>query len=139
MASPAYVATLGAPQTRADLAAHICLRISPVEAWNHWSFVGAGGKTHPPIKGNFEANSADAVYYAALAGVGVARLSTYLIGDALVDVRLVQILPEYADETSEIFAVYSNRRNLSPNVRAFIDFFAERFGPVPPCERDRAA
>ena len=30
-----------------------------------------------------EANSADAIYHAALAGVGIARLSTYLIHDDL--------------------------------------------------------
>ena len=82
-----------------------------------------------------EANSADAIYYAVLAGVGVARLSTYLVNDALATGRLIRVLPEYADETSDILAIYSNRRNLSPNVRAFIDFFAEKFGPVPPWEQ----
>ena len=135
VAAPDYVAKHGAPATPDDLAGHNCLRISTVEAWNTWAFDSGADSWRLPIKGNFEANSADAIYYAVLAGVGVARLSTYLVNDALATGRLIRVLPEYADETSDILAIYSNRRNLSPNVRAFIDFFAEKFGPVPPWEQ----
>ncbi|MEQ8226596.1 MAG: LysR family transcriptional regulator [Rhodospirillales bacterium] len=135
VAAPDYVAKHGAPATPDDLAGHNCLRISTVEAWNTWAFDSGSDSWRLPIKGNFEANSADAIYYAVLAGVGVARLSTYLVNDALAEGRLIRVLPEYADETSDILAIYSNRRNLSPNVRAFIDFFAEKFGPVPPWEQ----
>lgn len=139
VAAPDYVAKHGAPATPDDLAGHNCLRISTVEAWNTWTFESGADSWRLPIKGNFEANSADAIYYAVLAGVGVARLSTYLVNDALAEGRLIRVLPDYADESSDILAIYSNRRNLSPNVRAFIDFFAEKFGPVPPWEREEAA
>jgi len=44
-------------------------------------------------------------------------------------------LPDYIEDASEIVAVYPNRRNLSPNVRAFIDYLVEQFGPTPPWER----
>ncbi|MEP1031721.1 MAG: substrate binding domain-containing protein, partial [Alphaproteobacteria bacterium] len=139
VAAPSYVAEHGLPRTPDDVANHNCLRISTVEAWNTWTFDNGADLQRLPIKGNFEANSADAIYYAVLAGVGIARLSTYLVNDALAQGRLVRVLPDYADETSDILAIYSNKRNLSPNVRAFIDYFAEKFGPVPPWENDRAA
>jgi DNA-binding transcriptional LysR family regulator len=139
VASPAYVAAHGMPGSPQDLVHHNCLRISTVEAWNNWTFDDGAGPQRMPIKGNFEANSADAIYYAVLAGVGIARLSTYLVNDALAQGRLVRVLPDYADETSDILAIYSNRRNLSPNVRAFIDYFAAKFGPVPPWESEQAA
>ena len=140
VASPGYVAKHGMPMTPDDIGKHNCLRISTVEAWNNWTFDDGAGPVRMPIKGNFEANSADAIYYAVLAGVGIARLSTYLVNDALEQGRLVRVLPDYADETSDILAIYSNRRNLSPNVRAFIDYFAHAFGPVPPWEsKDEAA
>ena len=134
VAAPSYVAEHGLPRTPDDVANHNCLRISTVEAWNTWTFDNGADLQRLPIKGNFEANSADAIYYAVLAGVGIARLSTYLVNDALAQGR-----PDYADETSDILAIYSNKRNLSPNVRAFIDYFTEKFGPVPPWENDRAA
>lgn len=139
VAAPSYVAEHGLPRTPDDVANHNCLRISTVEAWNTWTFENGADLQRLPIKGNFEANSADAIYYAVLAGVGIARLSTYLVNDALAQGRLVRVLPDYADETSDILAIYSNKRNLSPNVRAFIDYFAEKFGPVPPWEKERAA
>ncbi len=139
VAAPSYVAEHGLPRTPDDVANHNCLRISTVEAWNTWTFDNGADLQRLPIKGNFEANSADAIYYAVLAGVGIARLSTYLVNDALAQGRLVRVLPDYADETSDILAIYSNKRNLSPNVRAFIDYFAEKFGPVPPWEKEQAA
>tara|TARA_R110000772_G_scaffold231592_4_gene342639 strand:- start:11347 stop:12279 length:933 start_codon:yes stop_codon:yes gene_type:complete len=144
VAAPSYVAANGMPRIPDDVPGHNCLRISTVEAWNTWTFDdGQGdqgiGPIRLPIKGNFEVNSADAIYYAVLAGVGIARLSTYLVNDALAQGRLVRVLPDYADETSDILAIYSNKRNLSPNVRAFIDYFAAKFGPVPPWEKERAA
>lgn len=134
VASPGYVKAHGTPMGPEDLAHHNCLRLSTVAAWNDWTFMDGKGKRVVHVKGNFEANSADTVYYAALAGLGVARLSTYLVNDALKDGRLVRVLPDHLDEASEILAVYSNRRNLSPNVRAFIDYFADAFGPVAPWE-----
>jgi len=135
-AAPAYIEAHGAPQTPEDLNRHNCLRLSTVAAWNDWAFDGKNGKWEMHAKGNFEANSADAVYHAALAGLGVARLSTYLIGDDLRAGRLVRVLPDYVSEGSSIFAIYAARRNLAPSVRAFIDYLADHFGSVPPWERE---
>ena len=39
-------------------------------------------------------------------------------------------------QNSDILAVYASRHNLPPKVRVFVDFLAERMGPVPPWERD---
>ena len=78
------------------------------------------------VQGNFEANSADAVYHAALAGLGVARLSLYLVADDLAAGRLIRLLPRYSHEKADILAVYPTRRHLSPKVRAFVDFLVER-------------
>lgn len=138
-AAPGYLDRFGRPETAADLAGHNCLRLSTVARWNDWHLDGAGGGELAPIKGNFEANSADAIYHAALAGVGIARLSTYLVGDDLRAGRLVRLLPDQPCEGSELFAIYSDKRNLSPKVRAFIDFLVARLGPVPPWERAREA
>ena len=134
-ASPAYLQNHGLPKTPEDLLQHNCLRLSTVASWNDWEFNTPQGKRILQVKGNFEANSADAIYHAALAGVGVARLSTYLVAGDLHSGRLVRILPEYTHEKADILAIYPDRRNLSPKVRAFIDYLVECFGDVPPWER----
>lgn len=133
-AAPSYVERHGTPRTPEELVEHNCLRLSSVASWNEWQFGdGAGGLAR--LDGNFEANSADAIYHAALAGLGIARLSTYLIGEDLRAGRLVRLLPGYVQEDSNIVAVYSERRNLAPKIRAFLDHMVGHFTPVPPWER----
>lgn len=97
---------------------------------NDGELKGPDGVRTLRVDGNFEANSADAVYHAALAGLGIARLSTYLVGKDLQEGRLVQLLPEYVHQNADILAVYPERRNLSPKVRAFIDFLMEHLAAL---------
>ncbi|HUF86599.1 MAG TPA: LysR family transcriptional regulator [Thermohalobaculum sp.] len=134
-AAPAYVARFGAPETAADLARHNCLILSTVSRWNDWHLDDPATGRRISLTGNFEANSADGIYHAVLAGIGIARLSSYLVGDDIRAGRLVRLLPDYADEGSGIFAIYPEKRNLAPRVRAFIDHLADHLGPVPPWER----
>lgn len=135
-AAPSYLKAHGTPSTPEDLLHHNCLRLTTVSSWNDWEFPGPGGPGVLHVTGNFEANSADTVYHATLAGLGIARLSTYLVGNDIRQGRLVRILPEYVQQDSHILAVYASRRNLAPKVRAFVDFLADWLGPVPPWERD---
>jgi len=134
-AAPGYVERFGAPERPQDLARHNCLRLSTVTRWNDWHLDAPEGGGPILLRGNFEANSADGIYHAALAGIGIARLSTYLVGEDIRAGRLVRLLPNYSDEGSDIFAIYSDKRNLAPKVRAFIDYLVDHFGAVPPWER----
>lgn len=131
-AAPSYLARHGTPTTAADLAAHNCLRLSTVSRWNEWDL---GGEPMPPLTGSFEANSADAIYHATLAGMGIARLSSYLVGEDLRAGRLVRVLPDYVQDGSSIVALYADRRHLAPKVRVFLDHLVEVFGSTPPWER----
>jgi DNA-binding transcriptional LysR family regulator len=133
-ASPEYLQRAGTPEHVSEMSSHNYLRLSTVERWNDWHM---GNDGSPPVRlpSNMEANSADAVYHAALAGLGVARLSLYLVAPDLASGRLVRLFPDYEDDSSDIYAVYSTRRNLSPKVRALIDYLVAKLGPVPPWER----
>ena len=130
-ASPAYLEAHGAPQTPDDLKDHNCLRISTVAHWNDWHFRKGDETWTFAATGNFDANSADAVYHATLAGLGIAQLSSYLVDPDIAAGRLVTLLPEYEEKATDIFAVYSDKRNLSPKVRVFIDYLVEHFRPLP--------
>lgn len=131
-AAPDYVEKHGMPMTPDDLMHHNCLTLTSVTRWNDWRFGESGAKSSFQVKGNFEANSADAVYHAALAGIGIARLSTYLVAPDLKSGRLVRVLPDYSQEGSAILAIFSNRRNLSPKIRAFVDYLVDTFRAAPP-------
>lgn len=47
----------------------------------------------------------------------------------------MHLLPDYSDEGSDIFVIYSDKRNLAPKVRAFIDYLVSHFGDTAPWER----
>jgi DNA-binding transcriptional LysR family regulator len=42
------------------------------------------------------------------------------------------LLPQFAPPRTPIAAVYPSRRHLSPKVRAFVNFLADRFSAAPP-------
>lgn len=136
-AAPDYIKRHGQPKKPEDLADHNCLRLSTVEKFNNWQLNDGHSNVARRITGNFETNSSDALFHAALDGLGIAKLSTYLCNEALDDGRLVRVLPDYAEDASDVLAIYPNRRNLSPNVRAFVDFLADQYGKVPPWEREK--
>ena len=134
-AAPVYLERFGTPQTPEDLLEHNCLTHSSFAHFNDWEFADARGSRVLKVQGNFESNSAAALYRAVLSGIGVARLATYLVGGDLLNGRLVPLLTDYTHEQSALLVIYPHRRHLSLKVRAFVDFLVEKFTPVPPWER----
>lgn len=68
----------------------------------------------------------------AIAGMGVAILSEWLIDEPIVQGQLVKIFSEPLN-IMPLYAVYMNRAFLSSNIRALIDFLESRMV----CELDR--
>ena len=136
-AAPSYVARRGAPQAPADLTAHDCIVYAQPSPQDQWSFVDREGRRSAvAVRGRLQANNGDAIRAALLAGAGVGRLPTFLVGADICEGRLVRLLPEY-DSVFEggVYAIYPHSRHLSPKVRAFVDFLVESFGPQPAWDR----
>ena len=134
-AAPRYLERSGRPKRYGDLEKHNCLRLSTVESWNDWRLKETATDDTVSLGGGFEVNSADGIYHAALAGVGIARLSTYLVNDDIRSGRLVRLFPQYEDASSDILAIFVQKRNLPTKIRAFIDHLVDIMGTVPPWER----
>ena len=133
-ATPDYLKRQGTPRAPADLARHNCLFYSFLESSSEWRFTGGAGETAVQVSGNFSVNNSEALREAVLKGLGIALLPTFTVGADLRQKRLRPVLADYrAHGTfgSEVYAVYLPTRYLSPKVRAFVDFFAARFGPEP--------
>jgi DNA-binding transcriptional LysR family regulator len=134
-ASPGFLGRYGAPRTFADLANFSCLRTSDSGGRNAWRSVEEGEDVAIDASGNFEGNSADVVYNAALAGLGIARLSSYLVADSIRSGALVRVLPDYTQKNADIAVIFAERRLLAPRIRVFVDFLAQHFrgrGPLAP-------
>ncbi len=133
-AAPSYLERFGTPETTGDLKDHNCMRLNGIARLDDWNLGTTSAPDPSLLGGNFSANSADAIYHATLAGIGISRLSNYIVAKDIAAGRLVRLLPEYEDHLSDIFAVYAAGRNLSPKVRAFIDHLVGAFSPIPPWE-----
>jgi DNA-binding transcriptional LysR family regulator len=92
-----------------------------------------------PVSGPLEANNGDVLLAAAKGGAGVARLPTFICGDAVRAGELERLLPGWVDTAdAAVYAVYPASRQVSPKLRVFIDFLAARFGPAPYWDRGLA-
>ncbi|WP_211463803.1 LysR family transcriptional regulator [Collimonas silvisoli] len=134
-AAPAYLEQHGVPQHPDDLARHACLTYAYTLPDNEWR-LKRDGKTHTVrISGGLHCNNGDLLLAAAIAGMGVIRQPTFIIGDAIRDGRLLPILTDYHGDELAIHAVYPSRQHLSAKVRTFVDFLAQQFGEVPAWDR----
>ena len=130
-AAPDYFRRRGVPQRPDDLLHHNCLIYTRGGEAEWWRFVGPEGEIRVPVSGNLRINDNEALWRAVLGGVGVALLPTFLIGEDLQRGTLQAALTEYTPLERSVYAIYLSNRHLSAKVRAFIDFFVDRFGPEP--------
>ena len=126
VASPAYLARHGVPQSPGDLAAHRCLTYANFGK-SAWTLSRGAEQTQVSVSSHFSANEATALLRAALAGGGLALQPTYLANPHLADGSLQQVLPDWTLPDMAIYALYTSRRHLSPAVRALLDFLVDRF------------
>jgi DNA-binding transcriptional LysR family regulator len=132
-ASPEYLKRHGAPKTAEELTEHDVLvytyRANPGE----WELRAPNGKkTKFESRARLYSNNGIALVQAALRGLGILVPPTFYIGPELKAGKLVTLMDDHTVLPElNIHAVYPQRRHLSPKVRAFVDFLAERFGPEP--------
>lgn len=62
---------------------------------------------------------------ARLAGAGIAQVMALGVQDLLDQGRLIDLFPDWPDETFPLYAIYPSRRHPPAKVRAFIDFCAD--------------
>lgn len=136
-ASPAYLAKRGTPERPEDLLEHNCIVYSFLQGPREWRLVDADGETHAvPVNGTLHSNNGLVNRAAATAGAGIVLLPTFYIGDEVRSGALKPVLCNFKPQDLAVYAVYPERRNLTPKVRAFVDFLAATFGPTPPWEKD---
>ena len=130
-ASPDYLERRGRPRRPEDLAGHDCLLYANSANPREWTLQGPRGGQTVAVDGPLIANNGDVLCGAALAGMGIARLPTFIVGHQLRRGRLEVVLPDHPLPEQGIHAVYPHGRNLSPKVRVFVDFLADYLGPEP--------
>jgi DNA-binding transcriptional LysR family regulator len=125
-ASPRYVAERGTPLSPHDLRTHDCITFEGLAAADAWTFqVGRDGET-VPVQSRLVVNTAESAIDAAVAGVGITRVLSYQVADALRAGTLTLALTSFEPPPWPVSLVYAGARLLPLKLRAFIDFAAPK-------------
>ena len=149
-ASPDYLARHPPLQAPEDLLRHNCLTW-PLDGRHEdghalWQFRGPGGARELRIAGTLQANNAEVLREAALAGLGIPLLPVWCVAADLAAGRLQRVLPAWQATPTTfdhcIYAVYQRHRHMPPKIRAFVDFLAQALraaGAAQPANQPMAA
>jgi DNA-binding transcriptional LysR family regulator len=83
------------------------------------------------VRGRLNFSNAEACLAAAEAGLGIARVPSFVAGDSLRVGTVRSVLSEYEDQPRGLYAVYPPGRHLALKVRVLVDFLANAFRGQP--------
>jgi DNA-binding transcriptional LysR family regulator len=137
-ASPAYLERRGQPEHPDELAAHELL-IPPLASVRRGVHFHRGPLddepaavvTIRPRQPVVSSMQLDAVFAAAIAGMGIVGLPSFMADRALSDGRLERVLERWHVATLSIHVGLPSRQHLPASTRAFRDFLVETFGRHP--------
>jgi DNA-binding transcriptional LysR family regulator len=124
-ASPDYLRARGVPTAPDELAGHDCLPYGHSRQVQ-WQFRQGGKAQAIQVAGRMRANNGELLRDAAIAGMGVTYLPTFIVGQALADGRLLSVLETWTPPSLQLSAVYPQHRQVARPVQGFVNFLRER-------------
>lgn len=113
---------------------HACLVVGTLDLWTFQD--GAGEVIAKRVTPSLRINDGGAVRDAAVAGLGIALMATWVAAEELRSGALVPVLRGYPlVSTQTLWAIYPSVRELAPKVRVFIEWLVERIGVEPIWDR----
>ncbi|MES0810820.1 LysR family transcriptional regulator [Roseibium sp. SCPC15] len=131
-AAPAYLDQAPPITVPADLIDHNCILFSYSDNKDDWVFKSEFGQETVAVAGNFQVNNSEALCDAALHGLGVVRLPSFVAGRYIAVGKLQQLLSQHEMPSKTLYAVHGARKLVPRKVRVFIDHFATLYDPQPP-------
>jgi DNA-binding transcriptional LysR family regulator len=124
VASPAYLAAHGTPQTPDELMEHEAI----LQGTESWPFTSGDTTFRLSPRGRFKADNAVAITSAVLAGLGIAMIPNGLIAEHLKSGALVPVMPHFPPPVFGIFVLRPPGQDPSRRVRMLIELLTARFG-----------
>lgn len=124
-ASPDYLARKGTPSRPDELTDHDCLPYGHGRQVQ-WRFLEQGKLRVVTVCGRMRANNGELLRDAAIKGMGITYLPTFIVGEALASGQLVPVLQDFVTEPLQLSAVYPQHRQSARPVQALIEFMRER-------------
>lgn len=125
-ASPAYLETHGVPTKPTDLAEHECITFEVLASKRAWVFESGKSELSVPVHSRLAVNTAEAAIAAAMLGVGLVRVLSYQVADAVRAGALRVVLDSFESAPLPIHLVHKGQAPLPLKLRAFLDFVTPR-------------
>ena len=134
VASPSYLAAKGRPRRPMDLVTHECIQFVDPQRGRpfEWEFQRSPETVMVKASGRFTFTDADTMVEGCLAGLGIAQVLAFAVGGHLAAGTLVELFPDWPDETFPLYAVRPSRRLPPAKVEAFLAFCEEIAAPGTP-------
>ncbi len=126
MASPEYLKRTGRPKSVADLNGHALLRYSAMGGTSGMTLDTQEGRQTVTFRTVMQSENETILHLAALEGMGLVFLPTWMAQPDVAAGRLQMVLPETLKIDTMLHAVYPSRKFLSAKVRTFVDFLASQ-------------
>lgn len=127
LATPAYLARAGEPQSPADLAEHQAVVYSQTPSV--WSFTRDGAQTSVAVHGRVRVSAAEGQRAAVLADMGLAIASDWMFAGEIASGAVRRVLTDWALPDIDLWAVFPTGRMASAKARAFASFVEQALNP----------
>ena len=127
VAAPAYLAQHGRPQHPEDLTGHECIQyIDPRSGKPFiWEFRRGREWLSVETKGHLITTDVDLKLQACVSGTGIAQVLSLNVGQLIAEGKLIELFPEWPDETYPLYIARPSRRLAPAAVEAFLNFCTE--------------
>ncbi|MBN8974110.1 MAG: LysR family transcriptional regulator [Rhizobiales bacterium] len=131
VAAPSYLERYGRPTHPMHLAQHRCFAYAYLSTPNVWHFTNATGEeaTVRP-SGQLRVNNGEAVLPALIAGLGIADLPDFIVGDAIAAGQVEVILKDWKQTEGAVHLVMPPGGPRPARVEVLIEFLADRLAPA---------
>ncbi len=133
-AAPEYLDKRGRPQHPKDLDAHESMVPPFLRELVLHAGTGAEGEppgetvTLVPRRSGLSTIHTDTMYAAALAGLGITALPSFVAEDALLENALERVLPQWHLFAYTLYAGMLTRKHVPARTRVFVEFLVKTFG-----------
>ena len=124
--SPAYFAERGTPKRPNELSKHDCITFNGLTSPEAWIFLSGKGTISVAVHSRLIVNTAEAAIDAAITGLGITRVLSYQVADAMRSGALVLALREFEPPPVPVSLVHAGQGRLALKLRAILDFAAPR-------------
>ena len=124
--SPAYFAERGTPKGPDELRKHDCITFNGLTSPEAWIFPSRKGNISVAVHSRLVVNTAEAAIDAAITGLGITRVLSYQVADAMRTGALLLALREFETPPVPISLVHAGQGRLALKLRAILDFAAPR-------------